>query len=303
MPPDGPNSIAVTATQYFTELKAKIQKTNDTVLEDIYNSTYQMFHQMERMGQVDAMKKLYAHLTMLSVEHELLELGVDTFLFIDEVKEFIDKVDHRVVKLIELDRYEREIPEEVIQKFEKVKHLFSKFLVLFTDYTKEHTKKAARERDPILFGVLQDRDTRTTTQRLYVIGDWEDEFCDLTLDRLVSEARDVLPPNTPIAVKFRDPVSLEEIKLKLKALEAANKSSSNGWLNDNNFQVSGNTITAVYQVQSPPVPEEKEPVEVEKPESRIDEETLDPRSLFKEDSEIGTVTFQEPKKKHWWKFW
>jgi len=43
------------------------------------------------------------------------------------------------------------------------------------------SRKQIRERrkDPILFGVINGR------RQLYYVGDWTDEFCDLTLDQIV----------------------------------------------------------------------------------------------------------------------
>jgi hypothetical protein len=43
--------------------------------------------------------------------------------------------------------------------------------------TKAEVEKA---KDPILFGVLKG------TRNLYFIGDWIDEYCDLTLDKFLS---------------------------------------------------------------------------------------------------------------------
>jgi hypothetical protein len=44
--------------------------------------------------------------------------------------------------------------------------------------TKEEKKRAA---DPILFGVINN------SNKLYYIADWVDEYCDLTLDKLLDK--------------------------------------------------------------------------------------------------------------------
>ena len=59
---------------------------------------------------------------------------------------------------------------------------------VFTDYTKKEQRKIAKERrekDPIIFGALK-KDGKVL-DRLYYICDWVDEYCDLTLDKLVNE--------------------------------------------------------------------------------------------------------------------
>src|SRR6478735_7664611 len=140
------DEIVKSAKEYFEELKAKIKVSNDELLDQISTNSAQLFAQLERTGQIQAMKKLVAHIALIEKEHEIIKSGINTFVTTDEIKEFIDKVDGRVVNLIELHKYEREVPENVIQKYEKVKHLFTTFFVLFTDYTKEHAKKIAKER-------------------------------------------------------------------------------------------------------------------------------------------------------------
>jgi hypothetical protein len=44
--------------------------------------------------------------------------------------------------------------------------------------TADTKEEIARKKDPILFGLIEDR------RRLYFVGDWEDEYCNLTLDKI-----------------------------------------------------------------------------------------------------------------------
>lgn len=50
---------------------------------------------------------------------------------------------------------------------------------------KEERKIAAekKDKDPILFGTFQDRKQKVCVDRFYYLGDWVDEYCDLTLDQ------------------------------------------------------------------------------------------------------------------------
>jgi len=222
--------VEVSAGDYFKILKDKKQKITDGSLTTIYDNCLVLLDKYDRTGQIDAMKKLMFHLETIEKEREVLNAGLDTFVYLNDVKQYVEKVQERVVKIIELEKYEREIPDDVIATYEKVKHLFSKFFVVFTDFTKEHTKKIEKERDPILFGMFQDKASGSNCERLYFIGDWEDEFCDLTLDRLISEMK---PQHEKEQIEFniREPKSLEELRQKLVDLENENKTSR---INNNN---------------------------------------------------------------------
>jgi hypothetical protein len=45
--------------------------------------------------------------------------------------------------------------------------------------TEKQKVEEEKKKDPILFGVIQN------SRKLYFIGDWTDEFCDLTLDKMM----------------------------------------------------------------------------------------------------------------------
>ena len=50
-------------------------------------------------------------------------------------------VDNKVVKIVELENYQRRIPEEIIQRIERCKGIFDKMYVVFTDYTKREERR------------------------------------------------------------------------------------------------------------------------------------------------------------------
>ena len=89
---------------------------------------------------------------------------------------------------------------------EKTKNIFDEFYVIFTDYTGSEERKVEKERrdkDPILFGVF--KNATNVADRFYFLGDWVDEYCDLTLDKMieqyqekykVSPAHETYIPNT-----------------------------------------------------------------------------------------------------------
>jgi hypothetical protein len=49
------------------------------------------------------------------------------------------------------------------------------------EYEAQKAAEEAKRRDPIMFGVLKD------SRKLYYIGSWEDEYCDLTIDKFIEK--------------------------------------------------------------------------------------------------------------------
>ena len=108
----------------------------------------------------------------------------------DLEKKYIEKISDNSVFIMEVSKYEREYPDEVVDEILKAQKVFGEdnLYVVFTDYTKKEQRKIAKERrekDPIIFGALK-KDGKVL-DRLYYICDWVDEYCDLTLDKLVNE--------------------------------------------------------------------------------------------------------------------
>ncbi|MEC2525846.1 hypothetical protein P9X78_27380, partial [Bacillus thuringiensis] len=113
-----------------------------------------------------------------------------------------------------------EIPDDVVAVLETVKDKFDQFYVVFTDYTGKVEKQVTKERrdkDPILFGTFQDEKSRTVIDRFYFIGDWEDEYCDLTLDKMVNKVQTSKGKN--ISMTIKTPTDIKELKEQLSLLE------------------------------------------------------------------------------------
>lgn len=208
-----------TPEEYFEIIKSKKQTVTDTDLQKIYDNCLELLNKYKITGQKKGMQKLVFHIECIEKERELIKLGVDTFIYRDDVEEYIDNIAKDVVKIIELENYEREIPDEIVKVIEATSGIFDKLYVVFTDYTGKVERQVEKERratDPILFGTFQNESTRAVNDRFYYLGDWEDEYCDLTLDRMVSEVKDQTERN--IAHTIRTPTDIEQLKEDLKGL-------------------------------------------------------------------------------------
>jgi hypothetical protein len=73
--------------------------------------------------------------------------------------------------------------------------LFDDFVIVFTDLvgdsmeTPESKQFKARNLDPIVFGYFCIKEADLVHEKMYFITDWEDENCDLTLDKLLDKMK------------------------------------------------------------------------------------------------------------------
>lgn len=180
-------SIAV--AQIFNDIKDRKHKITDEDLNQIYDQVYRLANKYAKSNQLLGLYKLLFILDTIEKEHQLVKMGINTFIYRDDIEKYIDSNKESVVKLIELSKYERDIPDEIVEVINNTKTIFDELYIVFTDYTQKTTRRVEavkKEKDPILFGVFFDKDKRVCVDRFYFLGDWEDEYCDLTLDKMVA---------------------------------------------------------------------------------------------------------------------
>lgn len=217
------NVIELTPSEYFEHVKERKNHITDEDLKNVYDNCIELLNKYNITGQKKGMRKLMFHLECIEKEREIVKMGVDTFIYRDDIEEYIDKVAKDTVKIIELENYEREIPDEIVELIAKVKDKFDQLYIVFTDYTgkvERQIEKERRPKDPILFGTFQNTSSRTVIDRFYYLGDWEDEYCDLTLDKMVNETKKIGKRN--ITKTISTPKDIEELKLQLGSLTTEN---------------------------------------------------------------------------------
>ena len=209
-----------TPDEYFHIIKERRQNITNEDLQKIYDNCLELLNKYRITGQSKGARKLLFHLDCIEKEREIVAAGVDTFIYRDDIEEYIDHIAKDVVKIIELENYEREIPDEIVRVIEAVGSKFDKLYVLFTDYTGRVERRVEREQrsnDPILFGTFQDAKNRSVVDRFYYLGDWEDEYCDLTLDKLVGDIKDA--KKRDITHTIKTPQDIIELKQQLGQLQ------------------------------------------------------------------------------------
>lgn len=103
----------------------------------------------------------------------------------DIVKSYIKSTSGNNLKLTWIKNFVRIIPQDVIEakKLFDAEYVFDNYVVLHFDHDDSSTSMTKKEieqaKDPILFGVIEG------SHKLYFVGDWIDEECDLTLEKLL----------------------------------------------------------------------------------------------------------------------
>ena len=219
----------ITPSQYFDFLKGAKNTITTEALKNSYEAFVKLGEKYQRLGQVESLKKLCFLADTLVKEEKLIEMGVTTYIYKDTIEDYIENVADKTVKIIELSRYMREIPDELIDTIEKTKPLFDEFYVVFTDYTGKEERKVEKERrdkDPILFGVFKNQ--TNVADRFYFLGDWVDEYCDLTLDKMVEQYKEK-KGNSP-AITTEIPKTSEELIQILKTYKNSGKEEDNSFV-------------------------------------------------------------------------
>lgn len=213
----------LTPQQYFEQVKERKHNITDEELVKVYDNCLELLNKYKITGQEKGMRKLMFHLECIEKEREIVKMGINTFIYRDDIEEYIDTVAKDTVKIIELENYEREIPDEIVEVIAATKDKFDQLYVVFTDYTgkvERQIEKERRDKDPILFGTFQNQSNRTVIDRFYYLGDWEDEYCDLTLDKMVNETEKAGKRN--IVKTISTPSDIEELKEQLGGLSEIN---------------------------------------------------------------------------------
>lgn len=185
--------INISPAEYFQNLKDSKIVLEDEELVQSYQTALKLLEGYQKAGQEKSIRKLQFIMETIISEKKLVDLGVDTFVYRKDVERFISKVENKVVKVIELRNYERPIPEEIQEVVAMTKDIFTDLYVVFTDYTGKVEKEVAKERrekDPILFGVFKDSRNHPLSDRMYFLGDWIDDYCDLTLESLIDTMKE-----------------------------------------------------------------------------------------------------------------
>jgi hypothetical protein len=137
-------------------------------------------------GQTAFAERIKANIEVVRTETQLFAKGLTTVITEEQIIDFY-KDSVKGIRLDWVKNFTRIIPSEIIKTKKSLDELcvFDNYVIMHYDpMAKSYQmtlEEIEREKDPILFGVIKG------SNKLYFVGDWEDEVCDLTLDKLVSK--------------------------------------------------------------------------------------------------------------------
>lgn len=212
----------------FKFVKSKLTKIEQEDLKKKLNKLAPMLNYAKEMQQSAVYEDCAKKILEIVREQEAASQGIETIVRKQDVLQAIHHVRDKVIKFKEFSEFPRVLPKKVrtVLKNLQNKKIFDSYMILYTDCSKpeeeiKSTKVKIFEKDPILFGTFKDN-----PNKLYFIIDWEDEYCDLTLDKLVDTLTDLDPdyqideiPN--ITQAFIKELK-EEIKTKHNRLKGTN---------------------------------------------------------------------------------
>ena len=224
----------------FHELKSSSVFVDEQTLEEYKANIAKLAENYEKLGQYVAAAKHRWLVELVGKEKQLLELGINQCLYKSDLADIAEKHPSRAIKFCSLVDYPRVIPSDVAERISKVQGIFDDIVIMYTDHTRKAKTNTVRKRtDPIAFGMFTAKLTvtsptssevsndisvggisvgtsasstntvRANHERMYFIGDWEDEFCDLTLERLAVESEAMnkvlrrININTPVKISQR----------------------------------------------------------------------------------------------------
>jgi len=192
--------VSIEPKDYFKDLKDKISDIQYEQLESNRAFLAKEIEKAHKLGQKNLTHKASFMWEILEKEMLLHAMGITKYVHRQDVVKLIDNVKPKnSVKIVEIENYPRSIPDENMEDIVKAQELgvFDVLLVLYTDLTNEEVNTpaqkefAARNRDPVVFGMFVEDKINLKHDRLYFITDWEDEFCDLTFTKMLDKMSEI----------------------------------------------------------------------------------------------------------------
>lgn len=183
---------------YFDLIKSKLSVIDKEILNDKLMKLASLVVNAKDLGQHALYEDLSKKILLTAKEQELSVCGISHVIPRAVVTKYQHKVKSPSVHLSSLESYSRPIPVEpslIIKKYKDL-NVFDRYEVLYLEYrekmdvgdkvvaepsVQKSNKEKIKEKDPILFGIID-----LDPSKMYYITDWIDEYCDLTLEKLVA---------------------------------------------------------------------------------------------------------------------
>lgn len=171
----------VSVQEFFRSVHDSVEELK--VVDHRAEGYNRLLREAKANGQVALVEQLLAGLASTRGEAHLVALGMTKVISEDTLIGFERRCE-RGLRLDWLKNFTRPIPAEIQAKklAADERGVFDAYVVLHYDPQNKGSAltqaEVEKKKDPILFGLMEGR------RVLYYVGDWVDEHCDLTLDKL-----------------------------------------------------------------------------------------------------------------------
>lgn len=190
--------------EYFLEMKGNVKFVDEAIFNKNAEALGKEIEKAHKAGQKTLLHSLAFMWEVVQKELTAAAAGFDKYVYREDVVKLIDNVKPaNSIKATDIDGFPRIIPDENLEAIVRAKELgiFDGFVVVYTDLSddsaftnqkkKERDEFVKRNTDPVVFGVFYSNTLATRHERMYLITDWEDEFCDLTFAKIVDKISEI----------------------------------------------------------------------------------------------------------------
>ena len=173
---------ALRVIDFFDMMHIETGKEKEFI--DKISGYFRLLDNAYKMNQVAQIDSLSQQLMIQVYESVLAVHGYNRYISFGKLQS-LKQGGKKVIDIDYIKNFNRVIPTEIVEKKLKCDefHVFDNYCVMYYDPSGETYAKTSRaKRDPILFGLINH------SEKLYYIADWEDEYCDLTLEDIAERA-------------------------------------------------------------------------------------------------------------------
>ena len=178
----------ITVQEYFRSIKMSCEEIQK--LDDRMNGYVTAVHHAEEFGQTALADDLKSRMEVIKLESRMFSMNLTKVITEEQVINFYKEAE-KGIQLYFIRNFARIIPASLLEIKKRADELeiFDNYVIMTYDpgtksykqTQQEKEQEEAKRKDPILFGLIRN------SRKLYYIGSWEDEFCDLTLEKFIEK--------------------------------------------------------------------------------------------------------------------
>jgi hypothetical protein len=177
-----------TIVEFFSTLATSLNEL--PVLAELGSYYEQSISNAKSANQTALFDSLTQKYGIVKSESVLIAKDLKKYLTEQQIVKFYEKTEKdKNLKLTWINNYIRPIPTTLVELKNNLDLLevFDNYVILHYDPQNNSTdlteQEKIRKKDSILFGLIRN------SRKLYYIGDWIDEYCDLTLEKLIETVK------------------------------------------------------------------------------------------------------------------